>query len=52
MTLYERHRVPFRLLFGSMFRIRAVGVEHMPRSGGVVVVCNHLTMIDPLQLGA
>jgi 1-acyl-sn-glycerol-3-phosphate acyltransferase len=39
--------VPVRLLF----RLRARGVEHVPRSGGAVLAANHLSNLDPWPLG-
>ena len=48
---YDAHRAPLRLLFSCLMRIEAEGLAHMPRHGGVVVVSNHLTQLDPLVLG-
>jgi 1-acyl-sn-glycerol-3-phosphate acyltransferase len=39
-----------RVLFGLPFRLRAEGLEHLPRRGGVVVVCSHATVLDPVFL--
>ncbi len=33
-------------------RLRVYGKERVPRSGGVVVACNHFSWIDPPALGA
>lgn len=49
---YEAHRVWLRLLFTLLMRVRADGLERIPRTGGLVLVCNHLTDLDPLLLGA
>jgi 1-acyl-sn-glycerol-3-phosphate acyltransferase len=38
-------------MFSILIRTHATGVSNMPRSGGVIVVCNHLTMLDPWLLG-
>ena len=48
---YEINRVPLRLLFSLIAHVHADGVQHMPREGGVVLVSNHLSMLDPLLLG-
>jgi 1-acyl-sn-glycerol-3-phosphate acyltransferase len=40
------------LLFTVLMRVRAQGLERVPREGGLVLVCNHLTDLDPLVLGA
>lgn len=50
-SFYDGHRAPLRLLFSCLTRIEAEGLSHMPRRGGVVVVSNHLTQLDPLVLG-
>lgn len=51
MTFYDAHRLPLRGLFTLTMRVEAEGVERLPRSGGVVVVSNHLTDFDPFVLG-
>jgi 1-acyl-sn-glycerol-3-phosphate acyltransferase len=51
MTFYDAHRVPLQLLFSLLTRVHAEGVGHMPTTGGLVVVSNHLTYLDPLLLG-
>ncbi|MBX5473391.1 MAG: 1-acyl-sn-glycerol-3-phosphate acyltransferase [Thermoleophilia bacterium] len=37
-------------LYG-LFRLRARGLEHLPREGGYVLACNHLSSVDPWPLG-
>lgn len=37
--------LPFLKLF---FRWRLLGVQHIPRSGPVIVACNHISYFDPL----
>ncbi len=37
-------------LYG-LFRLRAHGLEHLPREGGYVIACNHLSNFDPWPLG-
>ncbi len=39
-------------LFRLYFRLRAVGVEHIPASGPVVLVPNHSSFMDPPLLSA
>ncbi len=34
-----------------VFRLRATGVEHLPREGGYVLSPNHLSNLDPWPLG-
>lgn len=35
----------------TLFRLRAHGVEHVPRSGGLVLAANHCSSFDPWPLG-
>jgi long-chain acyl-CoA synthetase len=41
-----------RLLMGLAFRVRARGVEHLPRGGPWVLVANHLSHLDPPVIAA
>lgn len=40
------------LLLSFLYRIHLHGVHHIPRQGGAVVVCNHISYIDALLLSA
>jgi 1-acyl-sn-glycerol-3-phosphate acyltransferase len=50
---------PFYLFVGGvswpflkwLFRLRAVGVENLPRDGGFVLAANHISNFDPWALG-
>ncbi len=35
----------------GLFRLRARGLEHLPRAGGYVLACNHVSSFDPWPLG-
>ena len=37
-----------RVVFVTLFRIRVFGREHLPRAGGVLVVSNHQSYLDPV----
>jgi 1-acyl-sn-glycerol-3-phosphate acyltransferase len=39
------------ILSRLMYRLRLVGHEHVPESGGAVLVCNHVSFIDWLIIG-
>ena len=39
-----------RLLLGSVFRVRAEGLERLPHAGPYLVACNHLSWVDPFIL--
>ena len=45
-------RVFFRLLLFVYTKVEVVGVENLPRRGGVIVVANHLHNADPGIVGA
>ena len=37
-----------RLVLGAAFRVRVEGREHLPISGGCLIICNHPTLLDPV----
>lgn len=39
------------LLMHVLYRIRAEGLQHIPREGAVIVACNHVSFVDALLLG-
>ena len=39
------------LMITVVYRIRPAGLEHIPSSGAAVVVCNHVSYMDPIILG-
>lgn len=39
------------ILINTLYRIRAVGLEHIPRDGPAVLVCNHVSFADALVVG-
>jgi acyl-[acyl-carrier-protein]-phospholipid O-acyltransferase/long-chain-fatty-acid--[acyl-carrier-protein] ligase len=43
-------RAPFRLLLPLLYRKQVVGLENLPRDGGCIVVCNHISWIDGILL--
>jgi 1-acyl-sn-glycerol-3-phosphate acyltransferase len=54
-----RHRLWFwwpsavimTVIYKLVFRMTVRGKEHVPRTGGVLVVCNHLSNLDPPMMG-
>ncbi len=40
-----------KLVCLTLWRFRAVGTENLPRSGPVIVACNHISYLDPVALG-
>jgi 1-acyl-sn-glycerol-3-phosphate acyltransferase len=49
--LYYGFRFLFALIFRGVFRTRIVGRERVPREGGLLLVCNHISLADPPLLG-
>ncbi len=43
-------RGPFRVLLGTLYRRRVVGLENLPKEGGCVVVSNHVSWIDGILI--
>jgi len=39
------------ILTSIVYRIRPTGLENIPRDGPAIVVCNHVSFMDPLILG-
>ncbi|MWC28443.1 lysophospholipid acyltransferase family protein [Paenibacillus sp. MMS18-CY102] len=44
-------RALLRLLYGLLFRLQAVGREHVPTEGPVILASNHLSVLDPPTIG-
>jgi len=40
------------LLTHTFYRIRVQGRENLPRKGGALLVCNHVSYVDPFLIGA
>jgi len=39
------------VLVNVMYRIKVRGLEHIPETGPVLIVCNHVSFMDPLVIG-
>jgi 1-acyl-sn-glycerol-3-phosphate acyltransferase len=46
--LYRFCQVPCRVLTSTMFDLKVYGLEHVPRSGGVLLLSNHQSYLDPV----
>jgi 1-acyl-sn-glycerol-3-phosphate acyltransferase len=49
--LYSLGQSFFRMLAIILFDLRAAGVDNVPRRGGVLIVSNHQSFLDPVMLG-
>lgn len=52
MFLYRSFRFGFRVMFRVLFRTEAIGLEHIPQSGPVVLCSNHISLFDPPFMGS
>lgn len=48
--LYRAVLGPLALLLTLVCRRRVRGLNHVPRRGGALLVCNHISVVDPLVL--
>jgi 1-acyl-sn-glycerol-3-phosphate acyltransferase len=48
---YRGIRVFFWILFHTLWPLKIQGVKNVPKKGSAVIVCNHLSMIDPFVVG-
>ena len=51
MTLYSICKPIAVTLMKALFRVEARGTEHVPRSGPVLIVANHSSLLDPPLVG-
>jgi 1-acyl-sn-glycerol-3-phosphate acyltransferase len=41
----------FWLVFHTIWPLKILGLEYVPRKGAAIIVCNHLSMVDPFVVG-
>jgi 1-acyl-sn-glycerol-3-phosphate acyltransferase len=51
-VVYRLSRLILRAILSLVFGFTVEGGDHEPRGGPVVVVCNHVSDLDPLVVGA
>jgi 1-acyl-sn-glycerol-3-phosphate acyltransferase len=49
--LYDAAKYTFWGMFGTIWRMRVYGGEHVPKTGPLIVACNHVSYFDPPVLG-
>lgn len=49
--IYNFCRSVLRIIYKILFRLEAVGSEHVPKEGGVLLCSNHLSLLDPPTIG-
>src|SRR5690606_19200271 len=50
-VLYAIGKGLYRALFRLVFRYSVLGFEHVPETGGVLLVANHASYLDPPLVG-
>jgi 1-acyl-sn-glycerol-3-phosphate acyltransferase len=50
--IYAIVRAVVRLLLPTQMRLRATGMEHCPAKGPLIIVANHLGLLDPVVVAA
>jgi len=50
-AFYRFCRMMCRVVFSPCFCVRVYGREHVPRTGGVLLVSNHQSFLDPMLVG-
>ena len=48
---YRVIRAFFWLVFHTIWRLKVTGVRNVPQHGAAIIVCNHLSMVDPFVVG-
>jgi 1-acyl-sn-glycerol-3-phosphate acyltransferase len=51
MTVYDVAKAAVQAFARLTFRFRVIGAEKVPRTGGLLVVANHISNLDPPLLG-
>jgi 1-acyl-sn-glycerol-3-phosphate acyltransferase len=49
--LYVFFRFLLRTIYTVLFRLQAIGVENIPKSGAVILASNHISNLDPPTIG-
>lgn len=48
---YKIFRFLLRVIYRILFRLQAVGTEHVPAEGPVIIASNHISLLDPPAVG-
>ena len=52
LLYYGVGKLLFTIILRGVFRTRIIGRDRVPRDGGLLIVCNHISFADPPLLGA
>ncbi len=51
MTFYDFAKFVCWVVLGSVWRLRVLDADRVPRSGPIIIACNHVSYLDPPTLG-
>lgn len=51
MTFYRFAKAVVNSIFRPLYRIEGIGLEHIPKEGGVLLCSNHISNFDPIVVG-
>ncbi len=51
MTFYTFAKSVVKSIFKPLYRIEAIGLENLPKEGGVLLCSNHIHNLDPIVVG-
>lgn len=50
MTLYSFIRGIVKFICNIIFKIRIIGMEHIPEEGNIIICSNHINVLDPIMI--
>lgn len=52
MDLYSVGRSVFHIYLSTLYKVKIIGKENIPKDKGVLLCCNHIHLLDPTLLGS
>lgn len=49
--MYDILKFIIGITFKLLFRLKVIGRENIPRNGGAIIACNHISLLDPPVVG-
>ncbi|HTA38043.1 MAG TPA: lysophospholipid acyltransferase family protein, partial [Candidatus Acidoferrales bacterium] len=49
--LYDAASGTIKIMMMTVWRARATGVENVPKTGPLIIACNHMSYLDPPGMG-
>jgi 1-acyl-sn-glycerol-3-phosphate acyltransferase len=51
VTFYAFAKMVAKSIFKPLYRIEAIGIENLPKEGGILLCSNHISNFDPIVVG-